>query len=226
MQSLFPDIMLQRLYDCGVFACLTIDDPAQAVPAARALTAGGITVMELTLRTPTSIDSLRRIRAEVPEMLAGVGTILTPEQVREVVRAGGEFGVAPGLSEKVVKTAQDLALPFAPGIATPTEVEYALDLGCREMKFFPAEPAGGVVYMKSMGIPYSHLGVRFLPLGGLHAKNMRSYLQEPMTLAIGGSWIVTTEILRTENWSALTILAREAANIASEIRHGGSLLAS
>lgn len=223
MKSLFSDGMLERLYEGGMFACMTLADPEHAVPVTRALLAGGVKAIELTLRTTTSIESLRRIRAEVPEMLAGVGTVLRPEQVRDIVRAGGQFGVAPGLSEKVVKAAQDADLPFAPGITTPSEVERALDLGCREMKFFPAEPSGGVAYMQSMGAPYAHLGVRFLPLGGVNLRNMKDYLEEPSTLAVGGSWIVTRDVLRTENWTALTVAAGEAAAIVAEVRRGGAL---
>ena len=218
IDSRFPDSILSRLYACGVVACLTIEDPTTSIPAARALLAGGIDVMELTLRTPTAMESFRRIKGEVPEMLAGVGTILTPEQVRVVVDAGGDFGVAPGLSERVVLTAQDLGLPFAPGIATPSELEKGLELGCRELKFFPAEPMGGVSYLKSMRAPYAHLGVRFLPLGGLNVHNVEKYLQEPSVLAVGGSWIVTPELLRTGNWSAVTTAAREVAAVVANCR--------
>ena len=218
MDSRFPDSVLSRLYGCGVVACLTIEDPKTAVPAATALLAGGISVMELTLRTPTALESFRRIKGEVPEMLAGVGTILTSEQVRAVVDAGADFGVAPGISERVVRAAQDLGLPFAPGIATPSELEKGLELGCREMKFFPAEPMGGVPYLKSMRAPYAHLGVRFLPLGGLNLQNVEKYLQEPSVLAVGGSWLVTTEMLRAENWQAITAAARAAADSVTNCR--------
>jgi 2-dehydro-3-deoxyphosphogluconate aldolase/(4S)-4-hydroxy-2-oxoglutarate aldolase len=220
MQSCFPNIILERLFRCGVIACMTIDDPQKAVPAARALVAGGIDVIELTLRTSASMESLQRITAEVPEMLVGVGTILTPQQVQEVIGAGGNFGVAPGLSERVVKTAQDAGFPFAPGIATPSELEQGLELGCREMKFFPAEPSGGVVFMKSMYTPYAHLGVQLLPLGGINLQNMTDYLQESATLAVGGSWIVTSELLKFENWKAITIAAQTAVTVVKEIRQG------
>jgi 2-dehydro-3-deoxyphosphogluconate aldolase/(4S)-4-hydroxy-2-oxoglutarate aldolase len=218
IESCFPQFILKRLFNCGVIACMTVDDPLHAIPAARALLAGGIDVMELTLRTPKSIESLKRITAEVPEMLAGVGTILTPKQVEESISAGGHFGVAPGISERVVKTAQDKGLPFAPGIATPSELEQGLELGCREMKFFPAEPSGGVTFMKSIYTPYAHLGVQFLPLGGINIQNMNNYLQATPTLAVGGSWIVTSDSLQSENWSAITTSALAASNLVKEIR--------
>ena len=213
--------MIDRLFQCGVIACMTIENPRHAVPAAKALVTGGMNVIELTLRTPNAVESLRRIVAEVPEMLAGIGTILFPEQVRDVLQAGAAFGVAPGLSEKVVKAAQDAGLPFAPGIATPSELEKGLEYGCREMKFFPAEGIGGIAYMKSLWTPYAHLGVRLLPFGGVNPDNMADYLREKTTLAIGGSWIVTQELLRTENWSAITAAAQKAADVVAKIKKHG-----
>ena len=137
MDSLFPEAMLQRIENCGVIAVLVIDEPENAVPLARALLACGIDAMELTLRTPGAVEALRIVRQQVPEMLAGVGTILRPEQVEEVVDAGAAFGVAPGLNLKVVERAKQLGLPFAPGIVTPSELELAVEIGCRELKFFP-----------------------------------------------------------------------------------------
>lgn len=218
MEANFNKTLQDRLFCHGIFACMTLENPDHAVEAAKALLAGGIETIELTLRTPSSIESLRRITAEVPEILAGVGTILRPEQIDLVLDAGGVFGVAPGLSERVVKTAQDRGLPFAPGIATPSELEKGLDLNCTVMKFFPAESIGGIAYLKSMSTPYAHLGVRFLPLGGLNLRNMGGYLSEPCTLAVGGSWIVTPETLKTKNWFALTTAAREASAVVAGIR--------
>ena len=216
--SRFPKEIFQRIFRSGVVACATIENPLHAVPAARALADGGIDVMELTLRTSNAVESLRRITAEVPEMIVGVGTILFPEQIHDVVAAGAAFGVAPGLSERIVKTAQDAGLPFAPGIATPSELEKGIEYGCCEMKFFPAEGIGGIAYMKSMWTPYAHLGIRFIPMGGINPNNLPDYLREKMTLAIGGSWIVTQELLRTENWQQIADAARTAANIVSEVR--------
>ncbi|MGL4594775.1 MAG: bifunctional 4-hydroxy-2-oxoglutarate aldolase/2-dehydro-3-deoxy-phosphogluconate aldolase [Thermoguttaceae bacterium] len=213
MKSLFSDELLARLHRTGVVACLTIEEPHHAVPVARALLAGGIDVMELTLRTPKSLDALRRIVAEVPEMLAGVGTILKQEQIKEVCAAGGKFGVSPGLTDGVVKAAQDAGLPFAPGIATASELQRGVELGCREMKLFPAEPLGGVAYLKSVSQPFMHLGIRLIPLGGLNYSNMTNYLREPVTLALGGSWLVTKELLQEENWATITRLSEEAMTV-------------
>lgn len=218
MNSQIPADILRRIESCGVVAVLVVDEVKHAVPLARALMAGGIDVMELTLRTPAALGALRTIRAEVPEMLAGIGTILTPAQVREVAEAHAQFGVAPGLNSRVVKTAQEIGLPFAPGVATPSDVETALELGCREMKFFPAEPSGGMTYLKSMAAPYGHLGVRFIPLGGLTAANMASYLGNPIIPAIGGSWLATRQAIGAEDWETITKNASEARRIVDELR--------
>ena len=214
MKSQFPADLLSRIESCGVVAVLVIDEVKHAVPLAQALIAGGVDVMELTLRTPAALGALRTIRAEVPEMLAGIGTILTPAQVREVSEAHAQFGVSPGLNPQVVITAREVGLPFAPGVATPSDVEAALELGCREVKFFPAEPSGGMNYLKSMAAPYGHLGVRFIPLGGLTAQNMAGYLGNPIVPAIGGSWIATRQAIAAEDWEGITKNAAEAREIA------------
>jgi len=218
MNSLFPEEMLQRIENCGVIAVLVIDQPEHAVPLARALMACGIDVMELTLRTPAAVEALRVVREQVPEMLAGVGTVLNPSQLEEVVDAGAAFGGAPGLNVKVVQRACELGLPFAPGIVTPSEIELAVDLGCRELKFFPAEPSGGIKYLRSMYAPYAHLGLQFFPLGGLNATNMASYLFDASVPAIGGSWLAPRKLILEQNWSAVIDHATEARRIIKELR--------
>jgi 2-dehydro-3-deoxyphosphogluconate aldolase/(4S)-4-hydroxy-2-oxoglutarate aldolase len=211
----------ERIERCGVVAVLVIDDADRAQPLAEALLAGGVEVMELTLRTEAALDALKTIRREVPDMLAGIGTILTPEQVEQVVDADGAFGVAPGCNPRVVRRAQELGLPFAPGIATPSDIEAAIELGCRQLKFFPAEPAGGMKYLTSAMAPYAHLGLRYVPLGGLNAKNMVDYLSHPAVPAIGGSWIAKRELIQNADWSAITERAAEARRIIDELRGGG-----
>ena len=143
MERLFSEALRQRIRRCGIFAVLVIEDAEDAVPAARALQAGGVEAMELTLRTAAAMESLARIREAVPEMLACVGTILRPKQVREVAAAGADLGVAPGFNPRVVDAARKAGLPFAPGVTTASELEGAVEKGCRMLKFFPAEPAGG-----------------------------------------------------------------------------------
>ena len=174
--------------------------------------------MELTLRTPAALDSLIRINEQVPEMLAGVGTVLTTQQVEDIVNAGAAFGVAPGLNEDVVRKAQELGLPFAPGIATPSELEKAVSMGCREVKFFPAEAMGGLKYLRSCGAPYKHLGIRYIPLGGLNAGNMSDYLKEPTVVALGGSWIAKRELIQNQDWKTITQNAAEARKLADQAR--------
>ena len=179
MQSQFPQEMLDRIERAGVIAVLVIDDAAHALPVAKALLEGGVDAIELTLRTPAAIESLKTVRRQVPQMLTGIGTAITTEQVERIVDAGAAFGVAPGLNRSVVQKAQALSLPFAPGIMTPSEIEAAVELGCRELKFFPAEPSGGIKLLTSMRAPYAHLGLRFVPLGGVNAANLADYIADP-----------------------------------------------
>jgi 2-dehydro-3-deoxyphosphogluconate aldolase/(4S)-4-hydroxy-2-oxoglutarate aldolase len=176
--------------------------------------------MELTLRTPAAIDALLQIKVEVPKMMAGIGTVLTIEQVRQIAEAEAAFGVAPGLNPRIIKEAQRIGLPFAPGIATPSDIEQAVELGCRLLKFFPAEAIGGLPYLKSIAAPYAHLNLRYIPLGGVNAGNMKSYLQESPVLAVGGSWIAPRRLIQNRNWQAITRNARQTSRSVKEIREG------
>lgn len=218
MDSQFPKDLLEKIEHSGVIAVLIIDNVEDAVGVAKALLKGGITAMELTLRTPAAIDSLIEINKNVPEMLAGIGTILTTRQVEDVVKAGAAFGVAPGLNPDVVLKAQELGLPFAPGVATPSELEKAVSLGCKEIKFFPAEAMGGLKYLKSFAAPYKHLGLGYIPLGGLNAANMSDYLKEPLVCALGGSWIAKRELILNKDFKTITNNAAEARKIADQAR--------
>ena len=215
MQTNFPAEILQRLRTTGVVAGFAVERMEHAVPIARALVAGGIDAIELTLRTLAGFDAIRAIADEVPEMLLGVGTILTPEQVAESKAAGAEFGVSPGLNRRVVTEAATMGLPFAPGVATPTELEAAIDLECRFVKYFPAETLGGVGYLRSMAAPYRHLGIQYFPLGGVNSENLGAYLNEPNVPAVGGSWIVNSKLVAEEDWDGIAARAAEACSIAS-----------
>ena len=217
MDSLFPNEIVDRMERSGVIAVIVVDHADQVVPLGRALVACGIDVMELTLRTPAAIDALRVMRREVPEMLAGVGTVLTTDQLEAVVDAGAQFAVAPGLNPRIVTRAKELGLPFAPGVVTSSDIEAAIELGCRELKFFPAEPSGGIKYLRSMYAPYEHLGLKFIPLGGLNAENMPGYLYDDAVPAVGGSWIAPRRLIQTENWSAVIDNATEARRIVKEM---------
>ncbi|EMI53036.1 KDPG and KHG aldolase [Rhodopirellula sallentina SM41] len=182
-----------------------------AVPIAEALLAGGIHAIELTLRTPAGMDAIKSIAENVPDILLGVGTILSPETVAKTKSAGADFGVSPGMNPRVIRAAQEVGLPFAPGIATPSDLEAAIEMGCRFVKFFPAEATGGISYLRSMAAPYQHLQIEYFPLGGINAGNMGDYLCEPNIPAVGGSWIVERELVEKEDWAGITERAAAVA---------------
>ena len=212
MMSAFPEELLSHLEKRGVVAGFSVEKIEHAVPLAKALLAGGIDVIELTLRTPIGLDAVKLIANEVPEMVVGVGTILTPETAVAVKKAGAHFGVAPGMNPRVVKAAREAGLPFAPGICTPSDLEAAIELGCRFVKFFPAEAAGGVTYLKSMAAPYNHLGIRHFPLGGVNSENMLDYLAEDNVPTVGGTWIVAKNLVQNEDWAGITAAAQKVVN--------------
>ena len=214
----FSPELAARIERAGIVAVLIIDRVEDAEPLARALLAGGVDAMELTLRTEAALGALEVIRSKVPEMLAGVGTVLTPAQVRQVKDAGAEFAVSPGLNRSVVKAAAEAGISFAPGIATPSDIEAGLECGCRILKFFPSEPMGGLPFLKAMAAPYLHLGVQFIPLGGVNAKNMATYLADPLIPALGGSWLAPRDAIRAGDWAAITQLASEATAIIAQTR--------
>lgn len=215
---MFPSDLHQKIKESAIIAVLVIDDAANAVPLAHALLRGGIGAMELTLRTDAALDALRAIRDEVPEMLAGIGTILSTDQVDEVVAAKAAFGVAPGLNRRVVEHAQNKGLPFGPGILTPSDIEQGIELGCRTLKYFPAETAGGLKHLKNMAAPYLHIGIDFIPLGGLNANNMSDYLASPLIAAIGGSWIASRDLIAAQDWNRIEANARQARQNADAAR--------
>ena len=214
--NLFPDQILQRLEASGVVAGFSVNQVEHAVPLARALLEGGIDAIELTLRTPQAMAAVQVICEQVPEMLVGVGTILTPDTARDVKAAGADFGVSPGLNVDVVRAAQEAGLPFAPGICTPSDVEAAISLGCRFVKFFPAEASGGLNYLRSMAAPYKHLGIRYFPLGGINADNMLDYLAEEIVPTVGGSWIVQNALVDKEDWQGISARAAEVVQLAKQ----------
>ena len=214
---MFPKEILRQLRTLGVVAGFSVEKAEHAVPIARALLEGGITAIELTLRSDAAMAGLTAICQEVPEMLVGVGTILTPDTAREVKAVGADFGVSPGMNPRVVRAAQEAGLPFAPGICTPSDLEQAIELGCRFVKFFPAAAAGGISYLRSMSAPYKHLGIEYFPLGGVNSENMAAYLEEPSVAAVGGSWIVKQDLVQRGDWAAIT---ERAAEVVSQIASG------
>ena len=193
-----------------VIPVVSIGDPETAVPMARALAAGGIRIIEVTLRTPAALESLRRIVDEVPGMTAGAGTILTPAQADEALAAGAEFLVSPGLSKSLASwIGEHEQVPFLPGVSNLGQVMDARDAGIFEMKFFPAEPAGGAQYLKAVGAPIPD--VTFCPTGGIGPGNAASYLGLPNVGCVGGSWLTPKNLVDAQDWEAVAELAAAAA---------------
>lgn len=191
-----------------------IDDAEDALRLAGALHKGGVDIIEVTFRTTAAPEAIRRIRAEFPNMLVGAGTLLDVYQVEQALEAGAQFGVSPGINESVVMKALSLDLPFVPGIMTPSDVEKGLSLGCKLLKFFPAEAAGGIPMLKALAGPYGHTGVKFIPLGGVNPSNARSYLDLPMVAAIGGSWFLDRVLIANREWEKIAEMTQEAATLA------------
>ena len=195
-----------------------VDDPDAAVPLAEALLAGGLKTMEIPFRTAAAADSIKRIRQGLPEMAIGAGTLLTVKQVQHAMDAGAQFGVAPGLNEAVLKAAQERHLPFFPGVMTPTEVDRALNLGWKHLKFFPAAAAGGVAMLKALAGPFAHMGVQFVPTGGINAATLPDYLALPQVAAIGGSWMAERKLVTEKAWPKITALTAEAMKIIAQAK--------
>lgn len=218
----FSPAWRDRIQKSGVVATIIIEDPDAAVPLANALCDGGVDCIELTLRTEGALEALRRMAGEVPRALVGAGTVLTPGQVHACVEAGARFGVAPGTNPRVIQEAQRAGWSFAPGVCTPSDVERALELGCTLLKFFPCEPCGGLSYLRSIAAPFTHLGVQFIPLGGIDEHNAASYLGEPLVPAIGGSWIAPKTLIQQGSWDAIASRARAIRELIDRTRGGQS----
>ncbi len=206
----FPDSLLQQVRQMRIIAVVVIDDPEQAVPLANCLLDSGIRAIELTLRTPAAFEALKNIRSQCPQMTAGLGTVLFTQQVQQAVDGDAAFAVSPGMNPNIVKAAIEAKLPFAPGITTPSEVETAVELGCRLLKFFPAEPSGGLPYLKAMNAPYAHLDLQYIPLGGLNECNFVEYLNLDCVPAVGGSWIAPRNQIVAGDWSSIAATAKRA----------------
>ena len=219
MKLAMPEEIQNEIAKEGIIAVLEMESEKNAVPTAKALLDGGIKVIELTLRTPAAIPSISLIEKEVPQMYVGIGTIIETGQAAMVKKESGvRFGVSPGLNPEIVREAATVGLPFAPGIATPSELEKAVSLGCRVVKLFHAEGMGGLSYLKSINAPYNHLGIKYIPLGGVSVDNLASYAHFSPVLAVGGSWIANKDLIKAQDWKEITKRAREAKEIWKSIR--------
>ena len=192
-----------------VIPVVVLDDPTKAVPLARALATGGLPIVELTLRTPSALESVRRIAAEVPEVLVGAGTIRSARQAQRATAAGAQFLVSPGSTPALLAAMDDTGLPYLPGTSTVSEMLAVAEHGHTAMKFFPAEAAGGAPYLASVASPLPQL--RFCPTGGITAATARRYLDLPNVGCVGGSWVTPADALDAGDWGRITRLAAEAA---------------
>jgi 2-dehydro-3-deoxyphosphogluconate aldolase/(4S)-4-hydroxy-2-oxoglutarate aldolase len=200
----------------SIVPVVVIDDATKAVPVAQALVAGGLHAIEVTLRTDAALDAIAAIAAEVPDAIIGAGTVLNVEQAEQSVAAGARFIVSPGLHEETVLAAKNLNVPIFPGVSTATEAQQAWNLGLRELKFFPAEVAGGVAMLKALGSVFRDLS--FMPTGGISTKNLNDYLSLPAVIACGGSWLTPADAIDANDYEKITALAIEATKIAAEVR--------
>lgn len=192
-----------------VVPVLAIDAVRTALPLAQALVAGGLSVLEITLRTPAALEIIRAISGEVEDAVVGAGTVLTPAQYRDAVAAGARFVVSPGVTPALLDVAEASSVPFLPGALTSSEVMRLLERGYGCLKFFPAEPAGGVAYLQALAAPLPD--ARFCPTGGIDAKLAPAYLALPNVVCIGGSWVAPRAAVAAGDWPAITQLARAAA---------------
>ena len=192
-----------------VIPVLIFDDVETAVPTAKALVAGGLPVLEVTLRTPVARECVRRILAEVPDATVGVGTVLTPQQLKEAEADGVAFAVSPGATPRILDAADDSAVPLLPGVATVSEAMTLGERGYGMLKFFPAEANGGAPALRSYASPLPHL--RFCPTGGVTLANAPSYLKLPNVVCVGGSWLTPADALKKGDWAAIQKLAEEAS---------------
>jgi len=202
------DSLLNRV---PVIPVVVVDDLEHAVPIARALVAGGLPVIELTLCTPVALDAIERIAKEVPEIYLGAGTIVDPGQAKQAASAGAQFLVSPGSTRTILQAMTDTGLPHLPGVATVSEILAALEAGYTELKFFPAEAAGGAPYLKSVSSPIPN--ARFCPTGGISTGNAPQYLALPNVGCVGGSWITPSNVVAAQDWARVTELAAGAASL-------------
>ena len=200
--------MLKELYEIGLIPVIKIEDPADAVPLAKALIDGGLPAAEITFRTKCAAEAIRNITKAYPEMLVGAGTVLTTEQVDAAIAAGSKFLVSPGLNPKVTAYALSKGITMLPGCSNPSDIEAALELGLATVKFFPAEAAGGLKMLKAMAAPYGQLN--FMPTGGINADNLLDYLKFGKIIACGGSFMVKDDLVKEKKWDEITALTKNA----------------
>ena len=208
--------LLERIGEIGIVPVVVLNDVKDAEPLGQALCDGGLPCAEVTFRTDAAEGSIRRMTKSFPDMLVGAGTVLTIDQVDRAVAAGAKFIVSPGLNPKIVKYCNEKGVLIIPGCANPSDVEQAIENGLSVVKFFPAEQAGGLNYIKAIAAPYT--GLKFMPTGGINPKNVRSYLAYDKILACGGSWMVKGDLVQAGEFDKVRELVKEAVEIVKESR--------
>ncbi|NBJ93655.1 bifunctional 4-hydroxy-2-oxoglutarate aldolase/2-dehydro-3-deoxy-phosphogluconate aldolase [Parablautia muri] len=206
----------ERFYELGVVPVVVLDDAKDALPLAEALIDGGLPCAEVTFRTEAAEESIRLMSGKYPDMLVGAGTVLTKEQVDRAANAGAKFIVSPGFDGEIVDYCLEKGIPVFPGCVTPSEVAQAVKRGLKVVKFFPAEQAGGIAMIKAMAAPYTM--VKFMPTGGISAKNLKDYLDFSKILCCGGSWMVKGDLIKAGDFAKICQLTKEAAELAKSIR--------
>ncbi|OHB72958.1 MAG: 2-dehydro-3-deoxyphosphogluconate aldolase, partial [Planctomycetes bacterium RBG_13_63_9] len=204
-----------------VVPVIAIDSVDAAIPLADALIEGGLPVVEITFRTAAAAEVIQKLSRERPQLLVGAGTVLTADDLNTAKDCGARFAVAPGLNPHVVAQAGKIGLPFIPGVATPSDIEAGLALGCTHLKFFPAEMLGGVPMIKALAGPYAHKAVRFVPTGGVHAGNLETYLNCDAVAAVGGTWLAKREDLAAGSWDTIQQRCEAAVAIVAAVRRSG-----
>lgn len=210
--------LFEELERYAVIPVIAIDDADSACFLADALIEGGLPVAEITFRTPVARDVIRTLTVQKPELILGAGTVLTIDNLRAAADCGARFGVAPGLNAEIVKEAHNLDLPFIPGVVTPSEIEAALSLKAKLLKFFPAEASGGTAMLKALSGPYTHAGVRFVPTGGVTVKNLEEYLSLTAVRMAGGTWIAGRHLIIDKKWDAIRDNCRQVCELVGRIR--------
>jgi 2-dehydro-3-deoxyphosphogluconate aldolase/(4S)-4-hydroxy-2-oxoglutarate aldolase len=208
--------ILQELSSLGIIPVIAIDNAQDAEPLARALVDGGLPCAEVTFRTAAARESIARIAKAFPAMHLGAGTVLTIDQVKAAVESGAKYIVSPGINPKTVEYCLSQNIPVTPGIATPTEIEMALELGLEVVKFFPAEPLGGIPYLKAIAAPYKAL--KFIPTGGVDESNLLAYLKLPNVLACGGSWMVKADLINAKRFDEIQRLTSQAVVLRGSLK--------
>ena len=207
-----------KLSEDSILAVVTIDDVQKSGYVCDALLNGGINTIELTLRTKNAFDVMTHISKNYSDIIIGAGTVLSISQLEKSIQSGAVFAVAPGFDPGIVEKSKELNFPFAPGVCTPSDIQMAIKYGCNVLKFFPAEPLGGMNYLSSIAAPFLQNKLRFIPLGGININVAVKYLESELILAIGGSWIAEQYLINNGNWTEIQHRANEIRNLITKIR--------